>query len=218
MLPRALAVSVLACAWAMALPAPAFSQSSERRLPRFVVDLQGSLVRLPTDADLAARRDVQVTWLPSWGPGINAGVHVYPVRWKRVTFGLGASYVWGGRTRTQDVLNQESEPSGPKVTTRLRGFAPQISFNFGSRDGFSYLSGGLSPTTLTVSREDESEETGRGAKTINYGGGARWFFSDRTAFSIDLRFYAIAPQLASESGGGHPRMTQMIFSAGVSFR
>jgi hypothetical protein len=216
MLRRPLAV-VSALASLLALAAPAASQSTDR-LPRFVVDLQASVPRLPTDAEIAARRDLDVTWLPSWGVGVNAGVHAYPLRWKLVTFGIGGSFFWGGRSRTQDVLGGESEPSGPKVTTRLRGFAPQVSFNFGGRDGFSYLSGGISPAVLTVSREDAPAETGEGAKTINYGGGARWFFSDRMAFSVDLRFYAIAPKLPSDKGGGHPRVTQMIASAGLSFR
>ena len=216
MIARPPAALLALCAPLLLVP-PVVAQPAEP-LPRFVVDLQGSLPKLPTDPEVAARRDMDVTWLPSWGVGLNTAVHVYPVRWKLVTFGIGASYFWGGRTRTQAVVGQEREPSGPRVTTRLRGFAPQLSFNFGGRDGFSYVSGGISPSVLTVSREDAEPETGEGAKTINYGGGARWFFSDRLAFSLDLRFYAIAPKPASEKGGGHPRLTQMIFSAGLSLR
>ena len=30
-------------------------------------------------------------------------------------------------------------------------------------------------------------------KTINYGGGARWFAKAHVAFSFDVRFYAINP-------------------------
>lgn len=217
MIRRALASLVVAALWSVAPAVPAAAQSPQR-LPAFVVDLQGSVPRLPTDEEIATRRDMNVSWLPKWGVGFNAGVHAYPLRWKLVTFGIGGAWFWGGRTRTQAVVEQEAAPSGPDVTTRLTGFAPQLSFNFGARDGFSYVSGGIAPARLTVSREDAVAEPGAWTKTINYGGGARWFFNDRLAFSVDLRFYAIAPKPASEKGAGHPRLTQMIASAGISFR
>ena len=217
MIRRALSFLFVAALWSLTAAVPAAAQANER-LPHFVVDLQASVLRLPTDEEIATRRDMDVSWLPKWGVGFNTGAHFYPLRWKLVTFGIGGTYFWGGRTRTQAVVDQEPAPSGPDVTTRLRGFAPQLSFNFGSRDGFSYLSGGIAPSKLTVSREDAAPETGEWVKTINYGGGARWFFNDRLAFSVDLRFYAIAPTEASEKGGGHPRLTQMVASAGISFR
>ena len=34
-------------------------------------------------------------------------------------------------------------------------------------------------------------------KTLNYGGGARWFTSDHLAFSVDFRWYSVAEQPAS---------------------
>jgi hypothetical protein len=56
------------------------------------------------------------------------------------------------------------------------------------------------------------------SKTINYGGGARWFAKKHLAVSMDLRFYAVNPQLATTTRPGFPRMTLMAFSAGAAIR
>ena len=55
------------------------------------------------------------------------------------------------------------------------------------------------------------QESGR-LRTINYGGGARWFFTPRLAFGIDLRAHQLA------AGAGTPRVSVFAASAGVSFR
>ena len=60
-------------------------------------------------------------------------------------------------------------------------------------------------------------------KTINYGGGARWFIKSHVAFSFDVRFYAINPGvvLARPNGTlreGSPRTTLTAIGAGVSIK
>ena len=58
-----------------------------------------------------------------------------------------------------------------------------------------------------------------GTKTINYGGGARWFAKKHLALSVDLRFYAINPHGGlRRSVPRVPRMTLMMLSAGASFK
>jgi hypothetical protein len=105
------------------------------------------------------------------------------------------------------------------VHTSFSAFSPQISFNFGSRQGWSYISGGLGwgrfTTELEVSPLPEAE--GR-LRTINYGGGARWFLNEHVAVSLDLRFYAINPQEATLVRPAFPRMTIVTFNAGVGFK
>ena len=71
--------------------------------------------------------------------------------------------------------------------------SPQLSFNFGSGHGWSYISGGigrsvwaLHETGLAPSAADV-EPLG----TVNYGVGARWFAKNHLAFSFDVRFYQI---------------------------
>jgi hypothetical protein len=55
-------------------------------------------------------------------------------------------------------------------------------------------------------------------KTINYGGGARWFAKRHLAFSFDVRFYAINPGPPYLGNPGSPRTTLMIIAAGVSLK
>ena len=57
-----------------------------------------------------------------------------------------------------------------------------------------------------------------GAKTINYGGGARWFAKKHVAVAFDVRFYAIDPQEATATRPGYPRMTLMALSGGIAIR
>jgi len=54
-------------------------------------------------------------------------------------------------------------------------------------------------------------------KTINYGGGARWFAKSISPSASDVRLYAINPGVASLAGhSGSPRTTFMVIGAGVS--
>ena len=55
-------------------------------------------------------------------------------------------------------------------------------------------------------------------KTINYGGGARWFAKKHLAFSFDVRFYAIDPGTPYFGFPGSPRATLLIIGAGVSVK
>ena len=56
-------------------------------------------------------------------------------------------------------------------------------------------------------------------KTINDGGGARWFMKTHLAFSFDVRFYAINPGTPFFAGAlGSPRTTLLVIGAGVSVR
>ena len=46
----------------------------------------------------------------------------------------------------------------------------------------------------------------------------RWFLNPRVAFSIDIRLYAISPLPDLGDAPGSPRMTQVAFNVGASFR
>ncbi|MGE3844753.1 MAG: hypothetical protein AB7I50_24575, partial [Vicinamibacterales bacterium] len=151
---------------------------------RFVVDARGAVPFLPHDDILAVARDTTSDLMPTYGWGFEVGAHVYPFRWKVMTFGIGASYLLTRGSRTPPALEDADEPSGPTVTTRFRAFSPQVSFNFGHRMGWSYLSGGIGRSTLRAWRDDLVEDAGAAAKTINYGGGARWFINPHVAFGL----------------------------------
>lgn len=157
--------------------------------------------------------------LPGLGLGLDIGAHVYPLRLRWVTFGLGGSFHVSRAARGLQEI--DGTLAGHDVNVRFRALSPQLSFNFGGSGGWSYLSGGLATSTLlyTIDGTPADRET-QGRKTINYGGGARWFMKDHLAFSLDFRFYAINPQAADATLGTQfsPRMTLFVISAGVSIK
>ena len=46
----------------------------------------------------------------------------------------------------------------------------------------------------------------------------RWFLNDRVAFTVDIRLYAISPLPEMDGAPASPRMTQVAFNVGASFR
>ena len=216
-LPRGARIALAAAALCAAAAHPASAQAREP-LPRFVVDVQGTLPKFPNSAGFAAPRGLNEAELPSWGPGINVGGQVYVKRGRRLSFGIGATYVFARGSRAPEPAEGQTTAEGPTVTTTYKGLIPQVSMNFGHRFGWSYVSAGIGQSTLTINRDDAPDETGTATKTLNYGGGARWFAKDHLAFSFDLRFYAINAVAANATSYGHPRDTMLIFSTGISLQ
>ena len=112
---------------------------------------------------------------------------------------------------------------GIAIGANVRVLAPQVSLNFGTARGWSYVSGGVGLASIRgdVAAVDELPAASRssGALTsINVGGGARWFTSKHLAFAFDIRFYAVNPQLPTATRPGFPRMTITSLSAGVALR
>jgi hypothetical protein len=206
---------------AIGLAGDAAAQPTTGPISRFVVDARGSWARFKQDSAVSQTLQVDASGLPTRGLGITAGAHVYPLRFRRITFGFGVEYAVAGDTRTVTVVDQETdvETEGPTITTRFTSLAPQISFNFGRDEGWSYVSGGIGTARINSERED-APVTGTVGRTqaINYGGGARWFNSPRMAFTFDVRFYAISPRETTTTVPGYPRAKFMVLSAGVAFR
>lgn len=193
------------------------AQDPPPRIPWFVVDLHGSVPRFPSDdPELAESRDMKLAELPGRGWGLQVGAHIYPLRWRVITFGLGGEIAL---SRSSQTPPDDATGLRPAVE-RFRSIAPQVSFNFGNGNGWSYLSGGISRSTWAIvpdGQEDYPPDS-EPLKTINYGGGARWFIKPHLAFSFDVRLYAINP--GSPFGGlpGSPRTTLMVIGAGVSLK
>jgi hypothetical protein len=129
----------------------------------------------------------------------------------------------------------------PSVRTRITAIAPQLSFNFGSADGWSYISAGIGPaearttaSAFTTGNRDDAVTTDDGAvaaddgavttegtalsrslRDINVGGGARWFTKRHFAISFDVRFHVV-----SDTGGEAPipRTTLVVVTAGMSLK
>lgn len=229
----ALVVSALVCSRASA-------QQPPPRIGPFVVDLRVNFPGFPTDSSqLAASRGIAVTDLPGRGTGIDVGAHVYLFKWRAMTIGVGGEVIVAS-SQSEPLLPATgtttppppSPPTPPPTTPRpppfvglgvseqFTSFAPQVSVNFGSGAGWSYLSGGLGlsvwstvPGTEQATPADEAH-----LKTINYGGGGRWFAKKHVAFTFDVRFWAINPGIPNDGFGLSPRETLVVIGAGVSVR
>ena len=156
-----------------------------------------------------------VSELPGRGPGLEIGAHIYPLKWKAMTIGLGG----------QIFLMRASSDAVPELGYRasraaLTSYSPQVSFNFGTGNGWSYVTGGIGPTTWSLVPEGSAplaiDETA--LQTVNYGGGARWFAKQHVAFTVDLRFYDITSGVAEAGFPAHPRTRLIVIGAGVSFK
>ena len=200
--------------------APLLAQDPET-IGWLVIDARGSLVPFKRDEDLAISRGFDPQDTPGLGIGIDVGAHLYFFRWKVITFGIGASMHLS--RADQKPPQPEVEPpagaeAGPTLRRTFAAVAPQLSLNFGGPQGWSYISGGLAPSRLSLHALDGETPLQRRISTLNYGGGARWFTNDHIAFSLDLRFYASKPLPATDTEPPSPRLTTMVLSIGASFK
>lgn len=190
-------------------------------ISRFVVDARGSLARFKQDTGVSQGLGVDASTLPTRGLGITIGAHLYPLRSRRVTFGVGVEYARAGDSKTTTITDQQTNEKveGPTLTTRFTSVAPQLSINFGRDEGWSYLSAGIGRARITTENEAQPlTDTADRTQVINYGGGARWFNTPRMAFTFDIRWYAISPREATTTVPAYPRAKFMVLSAGVAFR
>ena len=200
---------------ALATPSPVRAQQHGPPGP-FAIDARGALSRYKPSGTTASAIGVPASSLPALGLGVDLGAHWYPLRSRTITLGVGASLLVsrGRETPTDD----EGQPTGPTIETRFISFAPQVSLNFGTDRGWSYLSGGMGQSVFDSRLAETPVDNGRKARTINYGGGARWFATPHLAFALDLRFYAVDGQEATDTLVATDRVTLMVFSLGVAFK
>jgi hypothetical protein len=225
---RSLLKSALACAAAAVCLAcrPAAAQEPPPAIPHFVVDLHGVFPSFPVNQALADSRGLGASGLselPGRAFGGDFAVHLYPFRWKAITFGIGAR-VMGARATNEPQTVPDQSTTLVAVTEKLTSIGPELSFNFGTGAGWSYLSGGISasrwsiipklPDGTDAPPQPPDEER---LKTITYGGGARWFAKPHLAFSFDVRFYAINPSTTGDLPPS-PRTTLLVIGAGVSIK
>lgn len=200
------------------------AQAQDRvRLGPYVIDVRGALPIFGQNELVAALRGLRTLQLPPRGFGLDVGAHVYPLRWRAIAFGVGVQALFSRGTRAPSLTEleefggtSEDDPLAP-IQTRFTSIAPQLSFNFGGTNGWSYLSGGLGQSMFNVGPVGV-ERDDRRFSTLNYGGGGRWFAKDHLAFALDLRFYGISPQEETDDFPGLPRLTLMVLSLGVSFK
>lgn len=191
------------------------AQETATPFPRVVVDLHGIVPVFPNDnAQLASSRFVnsenaplQIGELPGAGFGGRVGIHAYLFRWKAITFGVGGEALSAKSTNTPD----PSLGLVP-VAERLTSADGQVSFNFGTGHGWSYLSGGFGASQWSIipAGQPPAPADIERLPTTNYGGGAHWSIKKHLGFSLDVRVYEIKP-----GSSGSPRTRLLVVGAGI---
>src|SRR2546425_1455884 len=119
------------------------AQEPPPRLGPFVVDFHGTFPTFPNDVvQLANSRGLSLAELPGLGIGVDLGAHVYLLKWRAVTFGIGGELTFGRAHSMPSTAAGQTTGLQP-VRERFISAAPQLSFNFGTGHGWSYLSGGI---------------------------------------------------------------------------
>jgi hypothetical protein len=209
--------SLLVC---LACAAPAAAQQKEPVGP-FVLDVHGIYARHKAEPSVATDLDVEAGNLPTRSFGLAGGAHVYVLRSSKLSLGIGANVVFARGSKTQEIVEDDAdEPvDGPTVRRHFMTLSPEVSLNFGHRNGWSYISGGMfGRSKLYLDRADAPASNVPYRATINYGGGARWFVNDHVAFSVDFRWYSVDEQPAAAGLVAQPRTTLLMLSGGISLK
>ena len=218
---RVLAVLAAAVTGCCLSPVPALAQNTGSPGP-YVVDVRGSTAGLPNSPSFFPALSAD-TLIPSRGFGLDVGGHVYPfgIGAARVGFGINIIRTWASAsTEVAPVatgLPADAVVDPPDVRGTLTALAPQISFNFGGASGWSYARAGLGRAEIvTVAHPVRSgpdvEQRSGSMRSINIGGGARWFTRPRMAVAFDVRFHKLS------ATGDVLASTVMSASVGVSLR
>jgi len=210
-------VGALLLCFAFAAPAAA---QQDQPIGRFVADFRGVYGRHKVEPSVASDLGVEAGNLPARTWGVAGGAHFYFWHTKHITFGAGGETVWARGSRTPDITNADGTTS-PGVTVRrhFSTIVPEVSLNFGHRNGWSYISGGMFGTsTAYLDRGDLPASDVPHRSTLAYGGGARWFANDRIAFAVDFHWYSVAEMAAGPTWVAEPRTTLLILSGGISIK
>ena len=209
--------AVLLC---VAASRAAYAQDPPPPLPHFVVDLRGSVVMFGDDPELAASRLLLQSQMPGFGFGLTAGAHLYLPKVVGIVFGIGGElFAARSHAGAPDIIPVTPLAFRP-VTETFQSASPQVSMNFGTGNGWSYLSAGFGGAKWSILPDgvasrplDEEALT-----TINYGGGGRWFIKRHLAFSLDARLYEIKNGPAFQGFPGSPRTLLLVIGAGMSVK
>lgn len=214
---------VLLLAAALVTGAASVTAAQQREvLPIAVVDVRGASVGLPAVFGWTPPVPDD-TVVPSRSYGLDAGAHVYVLRRRVISLGVGGMFV------VSRGVSKPAEPESgvqtlPEVRTRLTTVGSQLSINFGHRHGWSYLSGGIgrarvsSSVSLPATVASPTEVEIGWVRSINYGGGARWFINDHVAFNLDLRWHRLPEVAATATRDAAGRASLLVAGGGISIK
>jgi len=193
------------CLAALLISTAAFAQSPPGP---YVIDVRGSMSGTPGGASFYPPVPVN-TLTPQRGFGFGAGAHVYPFRFGVSRVGVGVDVTRARGTAASPATTATTSGSATTIVgsasavdaaMTVTTVAPQLSFNFGTHDGWSYLSGGygiahtrgqVSTTPVAGEATPATATRGRRSFSVNFGGGARWFLREHLAVGFDVRFHRL---------------------------
>jgi hypothetical protein len=200
----------------------------------YVIDLRGATSAIPS-GEAFVPPVPSGTRLPTRGAGVEAGAHVYLFRLGPSRVGLGAAVLrvrGGASPQTASSASGGSAVSPtPDVDAALTVLASHVSFNFGTGDGWSYLSAGAGRARVTavaspVQGSNGTGSTGAGGgsansgslSSANIGGGARWFLGRHFGISFDVRMHLIGAGASDGERPATPRANVTAATVGISVR
>ena len=158
----------------------------------FVLDVRGVTSGIPASPGLYPDLGDNFV-VPARGFGFDVGAHLYFFSLGAARLGIGANFIQVRGTATD-------------ANATFQTVAPQLSFNFGTSDGWSYLSVGAGTARVNAVASASSS-------SINAGGGARWFIKRHLAVGFDIRMHKIAAD-----GDTMGQSTQVSASVGFSLK
>jgi hypothetical protein len=211
-------VLVLAITILGIIPGAGVAAQAPQPLPPAVVDIRGFYTPFGQDPTTAANLSLAAATLPNRGLGGVADVTFFLLRDHKISIGLGGEALFA-HAHVQPIDPNSGKPVGLPIHQTLRNISPQISLNFGHRDGWSYVTAGMGPLSLGTYLGDQAPTDAPPTQsTLNLGGGARWFASRHVAFTFDIRFYQTKPEVITPSYPGRQRSNLRVLSAGISLR
>ena len=158
----------------------------------FVIDVRGTTSGIPSGTGLYPTLSEGAS-VPARGFGVDVGGHVYPVRLGPARVGVGINFIYVRGTSVD-------------AHATVQTIAPQISINFGTADGWSYLSAGLGTARVRAGASVS-------VQSLNAGGGARWFLNRHVGLGFDVRLHKL-----SAEGTTMPAATLVSTAVGFSLK
>ena len=219
-MPRPAAAIVLA----IAVLTPAASSAQVSAPGPYVIDLRGAMSGAPGSASFYPPVPTAIR-VPQRAFGFGGGAHLYRFRIGAARLGFGIDLMRARGTARTDTSQVETASTTDAAATgtfdaamTVTTIAPQLSFNFGTHDGWSYLSGGYGASTthaevsVPASFGGEGGSRNRRTSALNFGGGARWFLREHLAVGFDVRFHRLLAR------NGVPSTQSVGLSVGMSLR
>ena len=207
-----LAAVALFTAMAGAVPVAQEGRSAASALnppwPRLVVDVRGATSTVPDEATFYPPLPADAL-VPARGFGLEAGAHTYAGRLGPARLGVGANFMVVRATQ------------GEQTTVNARFLSPQVSFNFGGAQGWSYIGGGVGVASIRGELNDpdggSASRSSGSLMALHVGGGARWFITPHMAVSFDVRMHRLGSGTGDDGISTGPA-TLIAASVGVSLK